>query len=146
MKRLATLAVLPLFAGFLCAQTQSTETTDTVTTYNGAGTLIDAGCRTVHAEHSRTETSNPDINTTQTKTTKTKTDSTECPVTAQTTSFGMLTSDGQFVRFDEPSNTRIVEMVKTNRDWGQDLNDRKPIRVKVVGKHHGDVVVVESIK
>lgn len=141
MKKFAALAVIPLFAGFLCAQDRTeTRTTTTKTTYDG--TLIDAGCRTTHTEHKESHT-NPDSSVT-TKTEHSTT--TECPVTTSTSSFGLLTSEGRFVRFDDPSNTKIVEMVKTNRTWSRDIEGRAPIKVRVVGTPHGDVVVMESIR
>src|SRR5690348_12905091 len=112
MKKFAAVAVIPLFAGYLWAQAgQTTRTETTTTTYNG--TLVDAGCRTTHTEHK--ETSNPDATTSSTKTTTT--DSTDCPVTTTTTTFGLMTPDGKYIRFDEPSNTRVVEMVKGNKKW-----------------------------
>ena len=148
MKKFAALAVMPLFAGFLIAQdarTTETRTTTTKTTWNG--TLMDAGCRTTHTEHKETSSStNPEDKTVTTKTQTSHSESTDCPVTTTTTSFGLLTSDGKFVRFDDPSNTRIVEMVKTNKTWSKDVNDRAPIRVRVVGTPNGDVVVMESIR
>lgn len=148
MKKFAALAVMPLFAGFLSAQdtrTTETRTTTTKTTWNG--TLIDAGCRTTHTEHKESSSStNPEDKTVTTKTETRHSESTDCPVTTTTTSFGLLTSDGRFVRFDDSSNTRIVEMVKTNKNWSRDINDRAPIRVRVVGTPNGDVVVMESIR
>ena len=141
MKKFAAMAVLPIFAGFLCAQDRTeTRTTTTKTTYEG--TLIDAGCQTTHTEHKESHT-NPDSSVT----TKTEhTTSTECPATMTTNSFGLLTSDGKFVRFDDGSNTKIVEMVKTNKSWSSNLNDCAPIKVRVVGTPHGDVIVMESIR
>ena len=141
MTKFAALAVIPLFAGFLCAQDRTeTRTTTTKTTYDG--TLIDAGCRTTHTEHKESRT-NPDSSVT----TKTQhSEVTECPVTTTTTSFGVLTSDGQFVRFDDPSNTKIVEIVKSNKTWSRDIGEHAPIRVRVVGTRHGDLVVMESIR
>ena len=70
----------------------------------------------------------------------------DCPITSSTTSFGLMTSDGRYMRFDEPSNTRVVETVKSNREWNRDMSDRKPVRVRVVGTPNGDVVVMESIR
>jgi hypothetical protein len=115
MKVLATAALIPAFAGFLCAQESSrtTETTTTATSYNG--TLMDAGCvskRTVTKE----TTSDPADGSTTTKTTTTR-ETMDCPVTTTTTSFVLMTPEGRYVHFDEPSNTRIVEVVKSNKDW-----------------------------
>jgi hypothetical protein len=144
MKKVATMAVLPLFGGFLWAQATETTTTTTTTTLNG--TLVDAACRTTHTEHKTTTTTNPDENTTRTQTTKTNTESTECPVTTTTTTFGLVTPEGHYVTFDEPSNTKVVEIVKNNKAWTRYVNNREPIKVRVVGNKRGDVVVVESIK
>jgi hypothetical protein len=58
----------------------------------------------------------------------------------------LLTSDGKFIRFDDTGNTRVVEMMKNNKNWTTYITERKPIKVHVVGKHKGDVMVVEDIK
>ena len=156
MKKLTSIAVIPLFAGFLWAQsdqstktTESQSTTTTTASSNNAwnGTLVDAGCRTTQTAHREsTDTSHPDENTTKTTTTKTNTYSTECPVTTTTTTFGLMTPDGQYVTFDEPSNTKIVEVVKNNKKWSKSFESHQPVKVRVVGNKKGDVVVVESIQ
>jgi len=149
MSKFAAMAMIPLFAGFLWAQDQSTRTethsTTTKTTYNG--TLVDAACQSSHTEHheSRETTTNAAGQTT-TRTESSHNEQVDCPVTTSTSSFGLLTSDGQFVRFDQPSNTRIVEVVKTNKKWSKAMSDRAPMRVSVVGAPNGDVVVLESIR
>lgn len=146
MKKFAALAVIPLFAGFLYAQTEQTtqtETTTTTETSNWQGTLVDAGCYTTHSEHHETSAANPDGSTT---TTKTETKETECPVTSTTTTFGLITPEGKYMRFDDPSNTRVVEIVKNHKDWVREMKENKPVRVHVVGKPNGDVVVVESVR
>ena len=144
--RCLTAAVVPLFAGFLFAQTEQTTQTTTTTTTNLNGTLIDAGCYNQHTETTEHSASNPDENTTRTKTTKTTTDKVQCPVTTTTTTFGLLTPEGQVVRFDEPSNTKIVEIVKGNKRWSQYMTAGQPIKVKVHGAKHGDVYVLESMQ
>ena len=58
----------------------------------------------------------------------------------------LMTSDGKFLRFDDPGNTKVVEMMKTNRDWSKSINDHQPVRVRVVGTPNGDVVVVQEIR
>lgn len=143
MKKLAALAVIPLFAGFIVAQERTTEThsSTTKTTYNG--TLIDAGCQATHTEHHESTTTRPN----EQSTTKTDTrEVTDCPVTTSTTSFGLMTSDGRYIRFDDPSNTKIVQTVKSNKDWNRYMNEHQPLRVRVVGTPNGDVVVLESIQ
>jgi hypothetical protein len=110
------------------------------------GTLVDAGCRSTHTEHHETTTSNPDANTTKTESTHTTTDSSECPVTTTTTTFGLITPDGKYVRFDELSNTKVVEYVKSHKAWKREMEGKKPVKVRVVGTPNGDTIVVESIK
>lgn len=143
MYKFAAVAIIPLFAGFLCAQEQTTTQTTTTTM---DGTLIDAGCRATKTERHETTTSNPDENTTTTTTTKTTTVTTECPVTTTTTTFGLMTKDGKYYTFDNPSNTRIVEVVKGNKKWVKYMNDRQAVKVHVVGTPDGDVVVLQSIR
>jgi hypothetical protein len=47
------------------------------------------------------------------------------------------------VRFDDPSNMRVVEIVRSNRAFN--LADRGPILVNVSGTANGDVAIVESL-
>ena len=141
MLKFAAAALVPLFAGFLCAQETTETRTTTTKTWNG--TLVDAGCQATHIEEKKTTTKNPDESVT-TRTERTET--VECPVTTTTSSFGLLTSDGKYVRFDDPSNTKIVEVVKSNKKWNTYLTDRKPLKVSVVGTPRGDVIVMESIR
>src|SRR5262249_12514979 len=112
--------------------------------YNG--TLVDAACRSTHTEHRESSTSTPDPNTTKTESTHTTSDSTQCPVTTTTTTFGLITPEGKYIRFDEPSNTKVVEIVKSNKEWKREMEGRKPLKVRVVGKPNGEMVVVETIK
>ena len=144
MKRLSAIAMIPLFVGFLSAQEQRrTETTVTKTTLNG--TLVDAACQSTHTEHKESSTrNNPDQSVT-TRTESSHSEAVDCPVTTTTTTFGLMTSDGRYVRFDQPSNTRVVEVVRTNKSWSPYVANRKPLRVRVVGTANGDVAVVESI-
>ena len=153
MKRFASMAMIPLFAGFLWGQQNQasqneTRTTTTTTTTTLNGTLVDAGCYTTHTEHKETTSTTPRDEKGASTTTRTETTKkvVECPVTVTTTTFGLLSPEGRYVRFDEPSNTRIVEIVKGNKVWTQEITDRRPITVRVLGKRHGDVIVMESIK
>lgn len=144
MKRFAALAVIPLFAGFLCAQDQSSQTTTTTTTTarNWDGTLVDAGCRTTHTVRRESNT-NPDQSVT---TREQRSEKVECPVTTTTTTFGLLTPDGNYVRFDDASNTRIRQSMREHQDWDRDISGHRPIRVHVVGTENGDTLVIESIR
>jgi hypothetical protein len=146
--KFASIAVLSVFIGCLGAQTSKTETTTTTTTMNNNGnpvnldgTLVDQGCYTTHSREKQT---NSDQNsTTTTVTTK---ETTECPVTTSTTSFGLMTPDGHVVRLDDSGNRRVVEMMKSDRGFGEDVNGHRPVRVHVVAMPNGDVMVVKDIK
>jgi hypothetical protein len=153
MIRFAALTMIPIFAGFLYAQQGETthsesHSSTTRTTYNG--TLVDAGCYATHTEHhessSTTLSDQSGTSRSESSHSETTNNNADCPVTTSSTSFGLLTPDGRYVRFDAPSNTRIVETVKTNKSWSSSMNDHKPIRVQVVGTPNGDVVVLDSIR
>jgi hypothetical protein len=135
MKKFATLAVVPLFAGFLFAQTSQTTTT-TTTTNNINGTLVDWGCASTHQE---TKSSDANSTTTTTK------DTVNCPVMETSTSFGLLTPEGKYVRLDDAGNQRVIEMVK-GKHWKTYITEHKPIKVHVVGTQNGDVFVVKTIQ
>ena len=141
--KLAIIALVPLLAGYLGAQTSQSETktTTTTSTVNLDGTLIDQGCYT---RHSQTKETNSDVNSTTT--TRTEKVETNCPVTTSTTSFGLATPDGKIVHFDDASNARVVEMLKTDKDWQDAMNDHKPVKVRVVAMPNGDVMVIKEIK
>jgi hypothetical protein len=116
-----TLSVILIFAGFLIAQDQIRTTKTT-----WSGVLVDAECQNVRTE--RTDGS---------KTTVTET--VTCPVTPTTKTFGLVTSDGRYIRFDDPSNTRVVEIVRSNPAFAE----ANP--VTVIGMANRDVAVVESL-
>jgi len=135
--RSVAIAIIPLTAGFLFAQsrTQTQTTTTTKTTWDG--TLVDAACQSTHTERKESRETEPN----RTVTTTTRTETIECPVTTTTTTFGLVTTEGRFIRFDNPSNTRVVEIVRGNKAFA----DRTPVRVRVIGSANGDVAVVESL-
>jgi hypothetical protein len=142
MKFVTITAISMLLGSVAFAQDQTrTVVTTSKTTWNGV--LVDAACQSSHTE--RKETTREDNGNKTTQTERTIRETTECPVTTSTTTFGLLTSDGRFVRFDNPSNTRVVEIVRSNRDMNRYLADRTPVQVKVVGTANGDVAVVESL-
>lgn len=148
MTKFALFAAIPLLAGYALAQDQQTTTTRTETqtaASNGenntwTGTLIDQGCYTQRVH--KTE-SNSDGNTsTQTESTKV---TTNCPVTSQTTSYGLLTSNGKYIRLDDAGNARIMQMMKSDKDWSNDIQNHKPVQVRVIGTADGDTLVVKEI-
>ena len=136
--KFAIVAIVPLFAGFLLAQEPKTETTTTTTT-TWNGTLLDAGCRSTHTEHKETKSDESGS-----KTTTTRTQTTDCPVATTTTTFGVLTADGKYIRFDPASNAKIIEMMKSKR-WEREINEHAPVTVRVIGKPNGELVVLQSI-
>jgi hypothetical protein len=143
--KLATIAAISIFAGCLGAQTNDgtqTETRTTMTTVNWNGTLIDQACYTTQT-HRKETTSNGGGSTTTTETTRVVSD---CPATTTSTNFGLLTPEGKFIRFDDAGNTRVIEMMKTNKDWRNYMDTHKPVTVRVVGTPNGDVVVVKEIR
>jgi len=147
MTKFSAMALIPLCAGFLYAQAEQTTTkTETTSTSNFNGTLVDASCRTTQTEHNTSSSSNPDENTSKTETTHTTTSSVDCPVTATTTSFGMMTPDGKYVRFDDPGNTKVIAIMKNNKKWNHYIATHEPLQVRVIGHPDGDTVVVQSIQ
>jgi len=147
MFKLTAAVVISLFAGFVYAQqTPTVQKTETQTTTNATtwhGTLVDARCQATHTENKETTNTDAAGNTT---TTKTETKTIECPATMTSTSFELLTPEGRYIRFDDPSNARIVETVKNNKKWAKFLNDHEPLKVQVVGKTNGELIVLESIQ
>jgi hypothetical protein len=144
--KLATIAMFSIFVGCLGAQTsQQSETKTTTTTANAPvnldGTLVDQNCYTSHT-HSKETNSDPN-STTTTTTTK---DTSNCPVTTATKTFGLLTPDGKMVRFDDASNTRVVEMMKSDKGFNDDMNGHRPVKVRVVAMPNGDVMLIKDIK
>jgi hypothetical protein len=119
------LLALPLSAGFVFGQGKITLN----------GTLVDAACQNTRVTQSRETNGQRTVTTTEAKT-----ETADCPVTASTSSFGILTSDGRFIRFDNPSNARVVGIVRGNQTFTQ-----APMHVTLVGTANGDVAVVESL-
>lgn len=142
MQRLTVIGVIPICAGFLAvAQDQTTRTETQTTTWNGM--LVDATCEASHTVHKvTTTTKSPGSVTTRTETTRTET---VCPATPATTRFGVVTSDGRFIRFDQPSNQRVMQMMRENQGWNRDVATSNPVRVTVVGTQNGDVTAVNSL-
>jgi hypothetical protein len=143
--KFATIAMFSIFVGCLGAQTSQQSETKTTTTTTSApvnldGTLIDQTCYTTHS-HSKETNSDPN-STTTTVTTK---ESSDCPVTSTTKTFGLLTPDGKMVRFDDASNTRVIQMMKSDHNFNTDTNGR-PMKVRVVAMPNGDVMVIKDIK
>ncbi len=63
---------------------------------------------------------------------------TKCAIACSKGGYGLVTADGEYVKFDETGNSKALEALKgTSKD--QDLT------AKVTGTMEGDVIKVESI-
>lgn len=63
---------------------------------------------------------------------------TKCAIGCSMSGYGILTSDGKYVKFDEAGNTKALEALKaTSKD--QDLT------AMVTGTMEGDMIKVESV-
>lgn len=129
--RLHKTLMIPLFAGALLAQGQTrTETTTTSTTW--LGTLVDANCQTTRTERQQTnQLGDRTVTTTQ---------ETSCPVTPTTNTYGLMTADGRFIRFDNSSNARVSDELRRSQ-----LLLSQPMRVRVVGTTNGELAVVQTV-
>ena len=130
--KLTSIGMLSVFVGCLGAQTSTqseSQTTTTTTTTSGApvnmeGTLVDQGCYTTHS-HSKETTSNSNPNSTTTvETTK---NSSDCPATTFTTNFGLTCSGWQDGSFDDAGDRRVVDMMKSDRTFSEDIHGHRPV-------------------
>jgi hypothetical protein len=64
---------------------------------------------------------------------------TKCAIGCAKSGYGLVTSDGKFVKFDEAGNAKALAALKaTSKD--------KDLKAKVTGSMSGDVVTVESVE
>jgi hypothetical protein len=69
----------------------------------------------------------------------------DCPVSANSTQFGMKMDDGKTVKFDMVGNQRTQDTIKNDKGWNKEITANKPIRAKVSGVLNGDKLIVSSI-
>jgi len=62
-----------------------------------------------------------------------------CAQQCQKSGFGILTSDGTFLKFDESGNKQALSTIK-------DEKKADHIRVTVIGERDGDTIKVKSVK
>jgi hypothetical protein len=148
MKVITAIGLVPVFACWLCAQSDQTthsENSTTTTTTSYGGTLIDESCHNTRTEHHESSsTDNPDTGSHTTTTSSSTRVTSDCPVTNETKTFGLLTPEGQYIRFDQPSNEKIIQVVKGNKSKYIEANG--PVKVEVKGRKKGDTVVIDSIQ
>jgi hypothetical protein len=63
----------------------------------------------------------------------------QCAVNCAKGGFGLVLSDGKFVKFDERGNAKALSVLKTS-------SKEKDLKAKVTGGLDGDVIQVESIE
>ncbi len=63
---------------------------------------------------------------------------TKCAISCAKSGYGIVLSDGKFVKFDEAGNAKTLSTLKAT-------DKEKDLKVKVNGKMDGDTVAVESI-
>jgi hypothetical protein len=91
----------------------------TATTWNNVP-LIDKNC-------SRKEAANPDAHPRN------------CALNCASSGYGILTSDGKFLKFDKAGDEQSLKLLKAS-------NKKDHLRVTVDGEEHGDTIAVKSIK
>jgi hypothetical protein len=63
----------------------------------------------------------------------------QCAIGCAKSGYGLVTSDGKFVKFDEQGNAKTLAMLKS-------ASQDKDLKVKVSGTLDGEVIKVESIE
>ncbi len=63
----------------------------------------------------------------------------QCALGCAKSGFGLVTSDGKFVKFDEAGNAKALAALKASKK-------DKDLRAKVTGNLDGDIIAVESIE
>ncbi len=99
------------------------------------GTLVDMSCASQSAGNSGGES----------KAAGTESKGNECPVSANSSQFGLKMTDGRTVKFDLVGNQRAQDAVKNDKSWNKEITANKPLHVKVNGALNGDKLIVSSI-
>jgi len=116
------------------------------------GTLVDLACNggtTNTASTTPSDTSaasNPASNTasnTASNSANRSASDSSCAVSANTSTFGLKTDQGQTYRFDMVGNQRAQDEFKNNKHWN--TAGSKPLKVKISGVVQGDKLIVSSI-
>ena len=63
----------------------------------------------------------------------------QCALSCSKSGFGLVTSDGQFYKFDESGNAKALAALKKTKK-------EKDLKAKVTGTMDGNVIKVESIQ
>jgi hypothetical protein len=112
------LASAALTAGLTCAWTAPAADSPTALAQDAiqswTGTLVDAGC-------------------------KTSTPAQACEVSTSTANFGILTSNGKFLKFDAEGNSKAKAAIGEAKQAGK-------VSATVAGKLAGDTIYVQDFK
>jgi hypothetical protein len=124
----------------------SNTTPAQVKTQSYKGTLVDAACASQGATPPTATASTESNASAETKGAANRSASDQgCPVSANTTQFGLRMNDGHVMRFDMVGNERAQQAIKDKKKWNDAATAGKPIKVKVSGTMAGDTITVVSI-
>jgi hypothetical protein len=129
------------------APTHSSDKPAEMKTMTYKGTLVDLACNGTTNTASTTPSdtsaaSNPASASTSNSANRSAGDS-SCAVSANTSTFGLKTDQGQTYRFDLVGNQRAQDEFKNNKHWNS--AGSKPLKVKISGVVQGDKLIVSSI-
>jgi hypothetical protein len=163
MKATLTLIAVPLMMGVAFAQASGsgspaetkTETKTATSSDKAAemktmkykGTLVDLACgggSANTASAAASDTAKTDAASANSAN-RSAGDASGCPVSANTTTFGLKTDAGQTYRFDMVGNQRATDEMKNNKGWNKKVSGNQPFKVSISGVVQGDKLIVSSI-
>jgi len=151
MKTSVWMLTISLAAGMAIAQTKDSQKNNKGDSKAGAtapaemktstfrGTLVDMSCAS--PESGGAEAASDQKNTAN----RDAASGSDCPVSANSSKFGMKMDDGRRVKFDLVGNQRAQDAIKNDKGWNKQITAKKPIRAKVDGVLNGDKLIVSSI-
>jgi len=128
------------------AAAASTKTSDKpaeMKTMSYKGTLVDLACNGASNTASTAASDTSTASSTASNSANRSAGDSSCAVSANTTTFGLKTDQGQTYRFDMVGNQRAQDEFKNNKHWNNAGN--KPLKVKISGVVQGDKLIVSSI-
>jgi hypothetical protein len=107
------------------------------------GTLVDLACNGGTASAAPAAAAGSTDTTAASNSADRSAGDSSCAVSANTSTFGLKTDQGQTYRFDMVGNQRAQDEFKTNKHWNS--AGSKPVKVKISGVVQGDKLIVSSI-
>jgi hypothetical protein len=107
------------------------------------GTLVDLACNGGTASAAPAAAAGSTDTTAASNSANRSAGDSSCAVSANTSTFGLKTDQGQTYRFDMVGNQRAQDEFKTNKHWNS--AGSKPVKVKISGVVQGDKLIVSSI-